>query len=120
MTTRDAEYCAICMVVINGGDIRTLACNHSFHTACFAQWSFISTDNGVIPSCPCCRQTFVDPLDCYRQVEILYCDPEIISPTNSRLSIEFNNFSFVLLTIIILQASVIYIQLKSEMMNYCI
>ena len=53
------EDCVICMEKL-GGDMRTLPCNHKFHTHCYAMWSARSRTNTT--SCPCCRAEHEDPI----------------------------------------------------------
>lgn len=53
------EKCVICLEKLSG-DIRTIPCNHKFHTHCYATWSGRSRTNTT--SCPCCRAEHEDPI----------------------------------------------------------
>lgn len=53
------EDCVICLEKLSG-DMRTLPCNHKFHTHCYATWSARSRTNTT--SCPCCRAEHEDPI----------------------------------------------------------
>lgn len=59
----DGPTCAICLVPYRDGDeIRTLACNHCFHSECVSQWVFhrcLSKDELTSLDCPECRQDHV-------------------------------------------------------------
>lgn len=69
--------CVICLNTTTNCDLRTLTCNHTFHTKCFAEWSCNSNNNGVV-TCPCCRQSIADPFECYRSIEMLPSATEIV------------------------------------------
>ena len=45
--------CVICLDVMNGSQICTLACGHMFHTTCLAKWFFVNQ------ACPLCRSTAI-------------------------------------------------------------
>ena len=47
--------CAICLAVIDSGDLETLECGHPFHKSCIRRWM-----NYRFPSfrCPCCNKTY--------------------------------------------------------------
>ena len=71
------KHCSICLEENLTGDIRTLPCNHAFHTKCFAEWSNKSIIDGEV-SCPYCRKSLPDPFECYRSIEILPGTTEVV------------------------------------------
>jgi len=59
MTSTNIDICGICRDELVD-DIKTLTCNHVFHTACIDSWT------ARVPSCPFCRahlpEAVIDPV----------------------------------------------------------
>ena len=108
------DHCAICLEDTAKCDVRTLSCNHIFHTKCFAEWSQKSISEGNT-TCPCCRQSFLDPFECYRSVEMLPGATEIVYiPVEvERERKNYSNCACVFGVIAVVQTAFIYLQLGS-------
>ena len=108
------DFCAICLEDTSNCDVRTLSCNHAFHTRCFAEWSNKSTVADRNVTCPCCRQSFSDPFECYRSVELIPGATEIvyipIEVTRERKN--YSNCACLFGLVAIVQVGIIYTQFR--------